>query len=201
MKKIITTSLAGIAIVAGVIVAPLVAEATTINDNRGSIIKLSGNSTVTAHNNAGSIIKASGTAANVSNNSGSIIKIDGKGQNINDVLNSAEVSNNKGSIIKITNVCGTVNDPSKINGNKGSIIKVESNGTCTVTPAQPVTPSAPVIPAKPAASVTPETPVSNPKAGEMPAELPQTGVSSTALIASILGVVTAGVTYVIRRGQ
>ena len=167
MKRILAFSIT-ISASAGLLATPTFA--TTVDNNRGSIVKISNT--------------CSDLANVASNNRGSIVKIDGGGQcDINEILNSSSVQNNRGSIIKIDNVCG--NTDNVATNNRGSIIKINSTGPCDKTKPTTVT-------VTPAATAKESTPA----ATQMPAELPKTGTSSS-LLASLAGLSVLG--YVVAR--
>ncbi len=206
MKRVLSGVIATAAVVSGFALTSITVEATNINSNVGSIIKTSGSTNVEANKNVGSIIKTDGSASNVNENVGSIVKIDGKGRNVNDVLKEVSISKNVGSIIKVSNVCGSVDGSVDVSKNVGSIVKVESTGSCaSVKTTAPTTTHAEITKTStPEHVVTSSAPVvttDSPKAAntEMPTKLPETGVATTSLVATLLGALTAGGLYFVRR--
>lgn len=164
MKRIITIGIA-ISASAGFLAAPTFA--TTVTNNRGSIIKVSSS--------------CSDLADVASNNRGSIVKIDGGGQcDINEVLKSSSITNNRGSVIHISNVCGDTTDV--VTNNRGSVIKIDSNGPCDKSIPTTVV----VTPAEDTPAATQETTAKTATpapANTAPVELPKTGTTSNLLSA------------------
>jgi LPXTG-motif cell wall-anchored protein len=145
-------------------------------------------------NNRGAIIKVNGTVTTINNNQGAIIKVNGNGRNVNDVVSGLKITDNRGAIIKIDNVCGTVDSSVDVLKNSGVIVKINSSNTpCEKTPEKPVNPVVTVE--QPAATSTTTTET----AAALPAELPKTGLESSAFVAAGLGVLTAAGTYIVRR--
>ena len=156
---------------------------------------------VTAHatdisNNRGAIIKVNGTVTTINNNQGAIIKVNGNGRNVNDVVSGLKITENRGAIIKIENVCGTADSSVDVFKNSGVIVKINSTNTpCEKTPEKPVNPVVTVE--QPTATPSATTPTETSTA--LPAELPKTGLESSAFVAAGLGVLTAAGTYLVRR--
>lgn len=201
MKRIIAASVAVVAIAAGVSATSLVAGATDIRENIGSVIKLSFSSeettevkknigsvikaensdetTVEADKNIGSVVKTNGTASSASGNIGSVIVIDGHGRDVNEVVKEVDIKKNIGSVIKIKNVCGDLDQDVDVSKNIGTVIKIDSDGDCEVD----------------------EAPAKDEEGEVLPAELPATGIELGGLVLAGIGLLAGATTYFIRRNN